>query len=165
MIILPLRFRVIVIISITLIICAFVIIQRSSKSKSEYDRITGVVTMIGKSFGDLPYRDLGKYRYIKLEGYSYPFELFIGNESGDFKPKFEKIDGLNVGDTISVYGYETSNTQEVGVNRFAQFIEKHNELYFERGSSGKTLGFVILGLSTLLVLFSFIMLKLKKITY
>jgi len=57
---------------------------------------------------------------LQIEGYSYPFEIFVGKESADFKPKYEQVDNLKVGDIISVFYYETVDTQREGVNRFFQ---------------------------------------------
>jgi hypothetical protein len=165
MIILPLRFRVILVISVLLIIMGIVINNRNSKLKTDYKKITSSITFIGRQFGELPYRDLGKFRYIKIKDYPFPFEIFIGNEAGDFKAKSEKLDSLKIGDIISVYSYETANTRQEGINRFAQFIEKDNALYFERGNSNKILGLVIISISILLIIFSYIMMRMKKIRY
>jgi hypothetical protein len=165
MIILPLRFRVIVVISVLLVIMGILIMNRSSKPKTDYKKITSSIVFIGKQFRELPYRDIGKFRYLKIEDYPFPFEIFIGNESGDFKAKSEKLDSLKIGDNISVYFYETANTRQEGINRFAQFIEKDNELYFERGNSNRILGLVIIVISILLIVFSYIMMRMKKIRY
>jgi hypothetical protein len=94
--ILPLRFRVIVLISIFLIIMAIVLMNRDSKSKTEYGKITSSVTYVGKKFGDLPNRDFGKYRYITLKDYPFPFEIYVGKESGDLKAKSENIDSIKI---------------------------------------------------------------------
>jgi hypothetical protein len=50
---------------------------------------------------------------------------------GDFKLKFERIDQLDKLDLVSVYFYETNSTHQNGLNRFAQFIDKDGEPYYE----------------------------------
>lgn len=165
MLLLPLRFRVIVIIMILVIIGSAIFINRGTKPKEEYPKIEGKITFIDKQFGDFPNRDFGKYRYIKIDNYQYAFELFIGKESGDFKPKYENVDRLSLNDTISIYCYETNETQKVGVNRYVQFIEKKDKLYFERGDSSKIIGFSIMTISFLMIIVCFVLMKQGKIKY
>jgi len=165
MLLLPLRFRVIVIIMILMIISSVIIINRGTKPKEEYTKIEGKIAFINKQLGDLPNRDLGKYRYIKIDNYPYAFELFIGKESGDFKPKYENVDCLSLNDTVSIYCYETNETQKIGVNRYAQFIEKKDKLYFERGDSSKIIGLSIMTISVLMIIVCFVLMKQGKIKY
>lgn len=127
--------------------------------------ISGSINYIGNTFNDLPNRDLGKYRYIRIDQYPYIIELFVGKDAGDFKPRYENIDQLKVGDAIKVYGYETSATAKEGVNRTIQFIEKDNVLFYEHGSASKMVGFSIMIIAILLTVFGFIMWKKGKIKY
>ena len=165
MIVLPLRFRVILIVALCLGAFAVWKMNQDSKPKEQYEKLSGTITYIDKRLGALPNRDLGKYRYLKIDNYKYPLEIFIGKDAGDFKPKFEKIDSLKVGDAISIYHYSSDDTQNQGINRVIQFIEKNNVLYFERGDASKIIGISILALSIGLIIISLIALKMKKIKY
>src|SRR5688572_31445043 len=109
MIPIPLNLRGIIAVSILLTVMTIVYIQMNSKGKFEYEKTTGKILYLEKELGQLPVRHVGKYRYLQVDGYKYPFEIFVGNESGDFKPKFEQIDNLKPGDIITVFYYETEH--------------------------------------------------------
>lgn len=157
--------RKIIAVSIACAALMIVYMHMNSKEKFEYEKITGPITYLDKQLGQLPGKDVGKYRYMEVGGYDYPFEIFVGNESGDFKPKFEQIDNLEIGDTITVYYYQTENTGNEGINRFIQFIDKKNDAYFERGDSSKTLGVVVISLCVLLTVAGLVLWKMEKITF
>lgn len=146
----PLNLRGLIATSLGISILMIVYMRMNSKTKHEYSQSTGEVIYLNQELGNLPLRDPGKYRYLQINGYDYPFEIFVGNESGDFKPAFEQIDQLKTGDKISVYYYETDNTYQEGINRFIQFIDKDGVSYFERGDSSKTFAFIVIGLCLLL---------------
>jgi len=165
MISLPINLRVIIAVSITVTAIMIVYIQRESKEKYEYEKITGQKTYLDKQLGDLPVRHFGKYRFLEIDSYEYPFEIFIGNESADFKPKFEQIDKLKFGDTVTVYFYQTDDVIKKGINRFIQFIDKENISYFERGNSSKTLGVVIIFICVLLLIGGIVLWKKQKIDF
>jgi len=120
---------------------------------------------LDKELGTLPVRHHGKYRYLEIDGYPYPFEIFVGNEPGDFKPKYERIDNLKQGDTVSIFYYETENTKNEGINRFIQFIDKDGQSFFERGNSNKLMGIAFIGLSIMLTVSGLVLWKLKKIPF
>lgn len=163
MISIPLNLRGIIAVSIALSIGMIFYIQMNSKKKFEYEKTAGPITYLDKQLGQLPVRDMGKYRYLIVDDYEYPFEIFVGNESGDFKPKFEQIDNLKLGDTITVFYYQTEDTKNEGINRFIQFIDKKNDSYFERGNSSKTLGIVVISLCVLLAIAGVVLWKMEKI--
>lgn len=158
-----LNLRSIILVSIALIAMAVMYMNLNSKEKSDYEKRTGQITFLDKQYEQLPVRDLGKYRYLKIDSYEYPFELFIGNASGDFKPKFEQIDQLKQGDTITVFYYETESTLNEGINRFIQFIDKENSSYFERGDSSKTIGWVVISICILLIAGGVVLWRMEKI--
>jgi hypothetical protein len=162
---LPLNLRLIIVISIALSAMMIVYVHMNSKKKNEYQNSTGQITYLDKELGQLPARNKGKYRYLAVDSYEYPFEIFVGNESGDFKPKSEQIDNLKPGDTITVFFYETDNTKNEGINRFIQFIDKGDNSFFERGDSSKTLGIVVISLCGLLTIGGVILWKMKKINF
>jgi len=162
-ILLPYRFRAIVLISILLIIVSGFLIFRDSKPKTEYSKLSGTISYYDKTYGELPYRHLGKFRYLKINNYPYAFELYIGKDFGDFKPDFENLDGLKAGDSITIYGYESNDEQQTGINRNAQFIDKNNQSYFKRGSKSRIIGLSIIGSSLGLLLIGFILMKQGKL--
>ncbi|MEO6230574.1 MAG: DUF3592 domain-containing protein [Ferruginibacter sp.] len=165
MISIPLNLRGIIAALILLIALMVFHIQMNSKQKFEYEKTTGQIVYLDKQLGKLPITNPGKYRYLKIQGYEFPFEIFVGNESGDFKPKFEQIDSLKVGDNVTVFYYQTNNTKEERINRFTQFIDKGDKSYFERGNSGKTVGFFVIFMCVFFILAAIILWKMKKIKY
>ena len=165
MISIPINLRGIIAVSIAVTVIMIVYIQLESKEKLEYEKRTGQIIYLDKQLGNLPIRHLGKYRYLKIDSYKYPFEIFIGNESGDFKPKFEQIDRLILGDTITIYYYQTDAVIKDEINRFVQYIDKENISYFERGNSKKTLGIVIITMCILLLISGVVLWKKKKINF
>jgi hypothetical protein len=137
------------------------VISNNSKDKNEYERRTGNIEYYADSYLDLPNRDHGNYRYMKIDSYPYPFEIHIGNANKET----ESIDNLKVGDSIDAYFYETNNTFEVGLNRYIQFIDKENKAYFIRGDFQKQLGFVLIGLAVSLNILSLVFWKLGKLEW
>jgi hypothetical protein len=136
---LPLTFRTIVLTGTVLSILFLVMIYRSTKEKTDYDQLSGKITYLNERLGNLPYRDLGRYRYLKIDGYQYPFEIYADDQA-------PLMDSLKTGDMITIYFYQTNNTIEEGINRFTQFIEKGDKLYFKRGN-------FIIGLSITMIIF------------
>jgi len=165
MIVLPLRFRVIVAIAIIIMIAMIVVMFRDSQNKEEYDKIEGQITFIDKRFNQWPVRDFGKYRYIQMDQYPYVMELFIGKEWGDFKPKFEQVDNLKIGDTITAYYYETNDITNDGINRTVKFIDKNGVSYFEAGNAQNVMGVFVIVISMLLIVYAYYLWKKNKISY
>jgi len=138
----------------------FVIIN-NSKEKSEYNKSTGTIEYFDKKFQNLPNRDKGNYRYLRVDTYTYLFEIYEPNS----EPTENKIDDLSVGDKIDIYYYETSDTRNIGLNRFAQFIDKEGQPYFIRNGFQKQLGFVIIGLCVLMNIMAFAFWKKGKLNW
>jgi len=161
----PVSFRGITAVMIVLIGFMVFYMYQNMKEKPEYDKTTGRIAYLDKQLGNLPFRDLGKYRYLIVEGYSYPFEIFIGSDAGDFKPKFEQIDNLHRDDTVTVYYYETDNTRGEGINRFMQYIDKKSTSFFELGNSARTTGIIIITLCILVILGAAALWKFRKIPF
>lgn len=131
---------------------------RGTKPKSAFTRETGVIAHSGKSYADYPARN-GKFHYLLLEGNARPFELFIGKDPGDFSPAYEKLDGLQVGDTITIYHDELLVQSIKPVNKLAYFIDKGKTAYFIKGSRDKYFAYFIWGFC---LLFSAVMVILKR---
>lgn len=133
----------------------------NSKDKVEYDKATGIIEYYDKEFQNLPTRHKGDFRYLKIDSYPYIFEIYEPNS----EPTEKKIDDLRVGDKIDIYYYETSNTRNIGLNRFTQFIDKNEQPYFVRSGFQKQLGFIIIGLAILLSIMAFVLWKNGKLKW
>ena len=138
----------------------FVIIY-NSKEKNEYDKSTGTIEYFDKEFQNLPNRNKGDFRYLKIDSYPYLFEIYEPNS----EPTEKKIDDLIVGDKIDIYYYETSNTINEGLNRFTQFIDKEEQPHFIRSGFQKQLGYIIIALSVLINLLAFVLWKKRKLNW
>jgi hypothetical protein len=133
----------------------------NSKDKAEYDKSTGTVEYFDKEYQNLPTRHKGDFRYLKIDSYPYLFEIYELNS----KPTEMSIDDLKIGDKIDIYYYETSDTRNIALNRFAQFIDKGDQPYFVRSGFQKQLGFIIIGLSILLNIIAFAFWKKGKLEW
>lgn len=147
--------------SIIVLGLAIFVIVNNSKDKVEYDKRTGIIEYLAKEYQDLPIRHKGEYRYLKIDTYPYVFEIYEPNS----KPTEKKIDDLKVGDTIDIYCYETANTQNEGLNRFTQFIDKDEQAYFVRSAFQKKVGFVLVGLCFLMNILALVLWKKKKLVW
>jgi hypothetical protein len=125
----------------TILALGTTIFIRGSKDKIEFERIAGKITYLEKTYEELPNRHHGKYRYIEMDAYPKVFELFVGKEFGDFKPHYERIDDLRVGDTIEVYFDEDAKEPDRRLNRLMQFMDKDSQPYYIRGRKDKTGGY------------------------
>jgi hypothetical protein len=118
----------------------YLVLTNNSKSKEEYTKTTGKIEFLEQQFKDKPNRDKGSYRYLKVDSCSYVFEIYEPNH----EPISKSIDNLKSGDVIDVYFYETSNTTQEGINRFAQFIDHEGVPYFIRSGFQKQLGYIVI---------------------
>lgn len=139
------------------------ICHRATKTKTDFTLTKGVVEYIENSSPLYPNKHPQKYRYLKVTGYSKPFELFMGKESDDFSPAYEKLDALKPGDTIAVYYDESLFKQDDPVNRLVYFIDRGEESLFVKGSWEKWLAFFIAGFSVVLLASLFVLKRKGKI--
>lgn len=137
------------------------VISNNSKDKSDYKISTGVIQYLEKGYQNLPTRNKGDYRYLKIATYPYLFEIYMPNSL----ETTQRIDDLKQGDAIDIYYYETANTQVEQLNRFVQFIDHNNQPYFIRDSFQKQLGYVLVGLAFLLNLIGFIFWNTGKLEW
>lgn len=128
-----------------IIVTASYIFFRGTKEKNEFQSIAGKITYIDKVYENLPIRNHGKYRYLGLNNYPKIFEIFIGKDFGDFKPAYENLDSLKVGEDIIVY-YDEVSTQRTDnrINSLLQFLDKKDKPYFIRGNVDKYLGSMLI---------------------
>ena len=103
-----------------------------------------------------------KHRYLKIDTYPYIFEIFIGKDVGDFKPKYEQIDNLKIGDKIHIYYDELIDTRLEKINRLAQFIDKDGVSFFERGTSDVTMGIFAIFLAIINVFIGYVVFQKKR---
>ncbi len=138
--------RGIILVSLIILGPAIFVIVNNSKEKGDYNKSTGTIEYFDKQFQNLPNRDFGAYRYLKISTYPYLFEIYALNS----EPTSRSIDELKVGDKIDIYYYETLDTRNDGLNRFTQFIDSNGESYFIRNGFQAQLGYVIIGLCILM---------------
>ncbi len=132
-------FRVLLALSIVSILGVGFFIKNNSRSKNDYQQITGRLIYLDSKLGDLPYRDLGKYRYMRIEGYPYPFEIYADEQGAS-------LDSLRKGDKVTAWFYETDNTREERINRFLQYLEENKKLYFKRTDFTANLGYILIAM-------------------
>lgn len=121
--------------------------------------------MLDKHYRQLPVRDAGKFRYLKLDNYPYVFELFTGKDPGDFSPKLSRIDELKKGDKITIYMYESNDINRDGINRNAMFIDRNGTSYFQKGNSKQLLGIIMIALLFGLIIFCYALWKKGKMEF
>jgi len=152
-------FRGVISTSIILLGIGIFVIVNNSKEKSEYKKSTGTIEYFDKVFQNLPTRNLGDYRYLKVNTYPYLFEIYMPNN----KVNDVSLDNLEVGDIIDIYYYETSDTKNAGINRFTQFIDVEGLAYYIRNGFQSQLGYVLIVLSSAMILMAFILWKKGKL--
>jgi hypothetical protein len=148
---------------ITILALSVLILSRGHKTKLDFQHVKGKLIYVEKTFEELPNRHLGKYRYLKLESFPKTFELFVGKDFGDFKPEFERIDNLRVGNEIDIYFDENSTETDLRINRLVQFIDKNEEPIFIRSGKDKSLGYILFALGFILGTVLFYLKKIGKI--
>lgn len=151
----------IIFVSLLVFSVAIFVITNNSRPKSEYNKSIGSIEYFDREFEDLPTRNKGEYRYLKVTTYPYLFEIYEPNS----KPTEKKIDDLKVGDCVEIYYYEIPQTKTEGINRFVQFIDMQGHPHFIRNSFQKQLGFVLIGLCILMNLFGYVLLNKGKIKW
>jgi hypothetical protein len=145
-------------------ILGILVLFRADKSESSFEKTTGILTFFNKESGLRSNNGVSKFRYLQLDSYPKTFELFIGKDWGDFKPKFEKVDDLKIGDTITIYFDENFKTESDPVNRLAYFIDRGHEPIFVKGSWEKYLAYFIIGLATIVLLILVVAKRKSKIS-
>ena len=165
MIVLPFRFRSVIAVTVVVCLAMGFFMVKDTQSKDKFEKISGHITYLEKKFNDLPNREAGKFRFLKLDNYPYAIELFVGKDLGDFKPKFEQVDNLKVGDPVTVYYYETNSDRNDLINRHVKFIDRQGINYFEQGSSLITIGIIVIVLCVLLDAFCFYLWKKGKMPF
>jgi len=134
------------------------LIWRNTKKKEDYDHLRGKITYLDQKLGDLPYRDAGLYRYLTIDNYQYPFEVYTDEQSA-------RVDSLKTGDVVDVYFYQTGDTEKIRLNRFLQFLDKESKPYFKRGNIIIVLGIISIAILFALCIACYYFYKKGKIAY
>ncbi len=152
------KFSVLTAILVVITIITGYFTYNNTRPEKDYPHITGQLTYLSEKMGNLPYRDPGMYRYVKIKNYPYPFEVYADEEG-------KRMDSLKIGETVTAYFYETDNTREIKINRFLQFLEQDNKLYFKRRSFTENLGYFMLLLAFGCFCLIYTLYKAGKIPY
>ena len=140
--------------------------SRGTKEKTEFNNVNGQIDYFDKTFQDINYRNKGDHRFIHIVDFPLVFDVFVGQASGDFGPKFEQLDKLIIGDEITVYYDDKTpfqKNQDLRFNKTVQFIDKKEDAYFIRGNKDKYGGYLAIGFGILLAITLLILKNLKKI--
>lgn len=135
----------------SIVACLFYF-QQSDKPKNYYSKVTGTLVSVENYNDNYPGNDTLKFRYLLIDNYPKPFELYIGKGAGDFKPKFENIDNLKIGDILTIYFSESYKTQRRPVNNRVFFIDKGQVPFFIEGNSKKNLIYGIIAFCAVFIL-------------
>ena len=149
--------------SAIIIVLGAALYSKSGKTKTEYETVSGKIDFIDNHFDNLHPRD---HRFIHIEGQERLFDIFIGKETGDFSPEFEKIDDLSVGDTITVYHSDDTPLQknkDLRLNKNVEFIDKNSQPYFIRGTKNKLGGIAFMAIGSFFVIGLIALKKSRKI--
>ena len=149
--------------SVGIIVLGALLYLKSSKAKTEYEIVKGKIDYIDSSLENLRPRD---HRFIHIEGEETVFDVFIGKQTGDFSPEFEKLDALNVGDEITLYHSDDTpfqSNKDVRLNKNVEFIDKDNQPHFVRGTKNKLGGLAFIGVGILFIVGLIVLKSLRKI--
>lgn len=128
-----------IIAAIITIAAGLYIVITNTKEKSDYTKSEGTIEYLALEYDRHPHNNHGKYRYLKIDTYPYVFEIYEPNSI----QTEHTIDDLKVGDKIDIYYYEITDTREIGLNRFTQFIDSNGLPYFIRNGFMKNAGYVV----------------------
>lgn len=126
---------------------------RGTREKDEFENITGKIDYFDKTFQEINYRNKGNHRFIHVTDSPVVFDIFVGNETGDFSPKFERLDDLKIGDEITVFYADKSlfqKNRDARFNKTVQFIDKDSQAYFIRGNKDKYGGYAAIAFGILM---------------
>ena len=135
------------------LIMSFYLITRSDKPREEFQYQKGTISYLSKVN---PFKRNSEPRskdvYLILNEHERVFELFTGSDKGDFSPRVNKLEDLDVGDEVEIYFEENNKTKREQVNRLLQYLDKKGDLIYLRSKADKFIGFFILGGSGLLLI-------------
>jgi hypothetical protein len=139
------------------------LITRANKPKIDFQKLTGKITYLLNKLPNEEVRRDGKERYLQIENSDRVFNIFVGKDWSDFKPKFEIIDSLKVGDNIDLYFDDNSITESNQINNLTQYIDSNGKVFFIKGKMDETFGKFIIGISALSILILYLLKRYDKI--
>ena len=126
--------------SIFIITFGIILFLRLDKKLSDLNQIKGEVTFYSQNLPGLTNHKDNKHRFLRLDQNQFAFEFYIGKDFGDFKPKFEKLDIIAIGDSVTVYFEDKlpfQDGQKAILNKDAQYVYLDGEPIFIRGNKDK----------------------------
>lgn len=149
--------------AIMFIFMAGYLITRSDKPREDFLYQKGTISYLSQVHPLQPQSEpRPKKVYLVLNEHGRIFELFTGEDKGDFSPRVNRLQELKVGDEVEIYFEETAKTQSQSVNRLLQYLDKNGDLYYLRSKADKYIGYFILVCSALLLLLGIYM-KVKSV--
>jgi hypothetical protein len=113
---------------------------RDTRPRDSYEHVTGKLTYLAKTFSDKPYRDFGKYRYVKLDNFNTTFEVYADEQAA-------RMDSLKIGDDVTVWYITYGAIEENPGGMIPKYIYKGQKLYF--GNDGDLIvqmGWAVIGI-------------------
>jgi len=101
-------------------------------------------------------------RYLRIQGFPQAFSFFVGKGWGDFKPTFEQLDNIKLGDTLTVYFAQELEFQahkEHTINTDAQYVDCGSTTYYIRGSKDRLGAYFFLSTGVILIVTLLVLLK------
>jgi hypothetical protein len=139
------------------------LMNRANKPKADFQKLTGKITYLLNKLPNEDVRNDGKERYLQLKNSDRIFNIFVGKDWGDFKPEFEIIDSLKVGDNIDLYFDDNFKTESHQINNLTQYIDNNGKAFFIKGKMDETFGKLLMGLSALGILILYLLKRNGKI--
>lgn len=148
---------------LALVFCSvlcLIYVQKGDKDRSYFQSVSGILRSLQNTHERHAGFDTSRYRYIQIDNYPQPFQIFIGNNATDFKPTYQNIDKLKPGDSLTIYFEENYRTRSEAVNNLAYFIDRGSETIFIKGNSIKSLIYGLVIFCAVFIVF-LIFLKVK----
>jgi len=153
--ILQARFRIILTFCALILFAGYYIIVDIKTDLKDFKQTTGTIIYLNKQFLNHPGGNNQQYRYISIANYPFMFEIKAG--------KFAKsIDKLQTGDKVTLYYNDISESNN-GINKTLQCIEKDKLKIFEASSMLFYIGSLLIAISVVISIISFIFYKKGKL--
>jgi len=138
------------------------LITRNTKPKEEFIHQKGAISYLSENN---PFSSTLEVKqktiFLKLEQHNRIYELFTGTDKGDFSPRVNRLNELNIGNQVDIYFEENTKTKLDQTNKLLQYLYIDSELIYLRSNADKYIGYFTLGGSMLLFLIAVFM-KIKS---
>lgn len=152
----PIRFRAIIIVCTIIIIGMYYLLSINIKDKKVLKHSTGTIVYLNKTFLQYPSSEKELYRYVSIANYPFMFEVYA-------KEQAKSIDKLQNGEIVTVYYSDINETNNDGINRSLQYIEKDNKIYFKKAGYSIYLIYTVILLTIVCGIGSYALYKNNKI--